>query len=69
VAFNTGLFAARNTPRSRAFLAAWADMLTDPDQERDYDNRGVDDQLALNLMFDAGGIVAASEGEQSSLGF
>ncbi|PSC76658.1 glycosyltransferase family 77 [Micractinium conductrix] len=54
LSLNTGLFAARNTPRARAFLEAWADMLTDSKQERDADARGVDDQLALNLLFQSG---------------
>ena len=36
-AFNTGLFAARNTPGARAFLAAWSGMLTDPAHERHTD--------------------------------
>lgn len=62
VAFNTGLFAARNTPAARAFLAAWAAMLTDEGRERD-GGRGVDDQLALNLLFEEGGIAGAGHGE------
>ncbi|KAL4452531.1 hypothetical protein ABPG75_008193 [Micractinium tetrahymenae] len=66
VAFNTGLFAARNTPAARAFLAAWADMLTDKDRERDRE-RGVDDQLALNLLFEEGGIVGAGKDDPRTI--
>lgn len=65
MAFNTGLFATRNTPAARAFLAAWADMLTDKGRERDR-GRGVDDQLALNLLFEEGNIAGAGEGEHRS---
>lgn len=41
------MFAARNTPTARAFLRAWADMLTDPEKERHSDpaHRGIDDQM------------------------
>lgn len=56
-AFNTGLFAARNTAGARAVLRAWAGVLTDPAKERadDPEHREVDDQLALNDMLEAGG--------------
>lgn len=69
-AFNTGIFAARNTPGARAFLAAWADMLTDPEKERHTDpaRRGIDDQMAANLLLQEGDIVAASDGEWLGLG-
>lgn len=70
-AFNTGIFAARNAPATRTFLAAWADMLTDPERERHSDpaRRGIDDQMALNLLFQEGDpIVAASDGARASVG-
>ncbi|KAL4426068.1 hypothetical protein ABPG77_007864 [Micractinium sp. CCAP 211/92] len=66
VAFNTGLFATRNTPAARAFLAAWADMLTDKGRERDR-GRGVDDQLALNLLFEEGNIAGAGEDDPRTI--
>ena len=67
-AFNTGLFAARNCPPARAFLAAWADMLTDPEHERHTDaaRRGIDDQMALNLLFQSGSVAGAGEGERDA---
>ena len=67
-AFNTGLFAARNCPPARAFLAAWADMLTDPEHEHHTDaaRRGIDDQMALNLLFQTGTVAGAGEGERGS---
>ncbi|KAL4422581.1 hypothetical protein ABPG75_008778 [Micractinium tetrahymenae] len=68
-AFNTGMFAARNTPAARAFLLAWAGMLLDPSRERHTDpaHRGIDDQMALNLLFQEGGIVGAGPGDPRSI--
>ena len=65
LAFNTGLFAARNVPAARAMLREWAGMLVDPTKEQADDpmHRGIDDQLALNNILDSGGIVSSSEGE------
>lgn len=65
VAFNTGLFAARNRPATRAFLRAWFETLTDSGKEHhsDSEHRGIDDQLALNLMFDPGLVSAIGPGE------
>ena len=65
LAFNTGLFAARNVPAARAVLREWAGMLVDPTKEQADDpmHRGIDDQLALNNILDSGGIVSSSEGE------
>ncbi|KAL4425654.1 hypothetical protein ABPG75_009670 [Micractinium tetrahymenae] len=62
-AFNTGLFAARNTAGSRAVLKAWADMLLDPTKEHADDpmHRGIDDQLAMNQILEAGGLLPASK--------
>jgi hypothetical protein len=67
-AFNTGLFAVRNRPAPRKLMASWVMMLTDPGKQHDEDGHGVDDQLALNLLFDSdlslnGGTEAISEGE------
>lgn len=58
-AFNTGMFAARNTLAARAILRGWADMLTDPKHEHHTDagHQGVDDQMALNVLADEGEIV------------
>lgn len=68
-AFNTGLFAARNTAGARAVLRAWAGVLTDPAKERadDPEHREVDDQLALNDMLEAGGLPAASSDDNRTL--
>ncbi|KAI3429416.1 hypothetical protein D9Q98_005511 [Chlorella vulgaris] len=67
-AFNTGLFAVRNRPAPRKLMASWVMMLTDPGKQHDKDGHGVDDQLALNLLFDSdlslnGGTEAISEDE------
>lgn len=67
IALNTGLFATRNTPASRAFLASWADMLLDKGQERDGENRGVDDQLALNLLFEKGALAGVGEDDPRTI--
>jgi len=63
-AFNTGLFAARNTPAARNALRVWANMLTDPTKEHHTDpaHRGIDDQMALNLLLQEGGIKGAGPG-------
>ncbi len=66
-AYNTGLFAARNTAGARGLLKAWADMLTDPGTERANDpmHRAIDDQLAMNVILESGGRPAASKGKQT----
>jgi hypothetical protein len=65
------MFAARNTPAARAFLTAWAVMLEDPGTEKDEGTRQyVEDQMALNLLFERGGIVGAGEGaSRAALGY
>ena len=69
-AWNSGLTGVRNTPRSRALLAAWADFLTDPAREDAGDpmRRGVDDQQALNMLLDAGGKHSAAPGAHGAQG-
>lgn len=69
IAFNTGLFAARNRPATRRLLAAWVELLTNPAKEKDKYGRGMEDQLALNVLFtddgrmDEQGAQAVSQGE------
>ncbi|KAL4437974.1 hypothetical protein ABPG77_004195 [Micractinium sp. CCAP 211/92] len=62
-AYNTGMFAVRNTAGARGLLKAWADMLTDPGTERANDpmHRAIDDQLAMNVILESGGRPAASK--------
>ena len=55
----------RNTEGAKAAMRAWAGMLVDPAQERADDpmHREMDDQLALNTMFEGqGGSVSLSAG-------
>jgi hypothetical protein len=43
-------------------------MLADPEHEHHTDaaRRGIDDQMALNLLFQTGGVAGAGEGERGS---
>eukprot|EP00887_Chlorella_sp_A99_P000964 scaffold5.g964.t1 len=68
-AFNTGLFVARNVPRARALLASWAGLLIDPARERHTNpsHVGIDDQMAIHLLLEAGGIVGAGDDDPRSI--
>jgi hypothetical protein len=56
-AFNTGVFAVRNSPAGRLLLARWRDKLLDPDRATVVTatnaTLGITDQLALNMVLDA----------------